>query len=166
MKKIVVFKSKTGFSEKYARWIAEELNCEVKSLKEVKASEIATYDTVIYGGGIMAGMLGGLDKIKKMNPKKLLVFAVGASPVSAEYTEVVKNQNKLEDIPVFYYEGGLNLEKLNFVMKGMLNIAAKGLEKKEDKTEEDEIMIRQFGSSYDHTNRDYINDLVSMLRDE
>ncbi|NLG04872.1 MAG: hypothetical protein GX567_13730 [Clostridia bacterium] len=166
MKKLVVFKSNTGFTEKYARWIAEDLGCVAKPLKQVNAAEIASYDVIIYGGGIMAGMISDVDKIVKMNPKKLVVFATGATPTSVEYAEVLKKQNKLEDTPVFYYEGGLALEKLNFIMRGMLNMAAKGLAKKEDKTPEDEIMLKQFGQSYDHSNRDNISELVNMLKEE
>ena len=29
---IVLYKSKTGFSKKYAHWIAETLNCDIASL--------------------------------------------------------------------------------------------------------------------------------------
>lgn len=33
MKILVTYKSKTGFTKKYAKWIAEELNCETKDTK-------------------------------------------------------------------------------------------------------------------------------------
>ena len=35
MNRIVVYTSKTGFTEKYAKWIAEELQCEAVSLKKL-----------------------------------------------------------------------------------------------------------------------------------
>lgn len=41
MKKIVVYQSGTGFTAKYADWIAEELGCEAKEYKYVKADELA-----------------------------------------------------------------------------------------------------------------------------
>ena len=39
MKKIVVYQSGTGFTAKYANWIAEELGCEAKEYKKVKENE-------------------------------------------------------------------------------------------------------------------------------
>ena len=33
MKKIVVYESGTGFTERYAKWIAEELACDAKERK-------------------------------------------------------------------------------------------------------------------------------------
>ena len=53
MKKIVVYTSKTGFAQKYAEWIAEELGCEAVSCKKY-AKSAKDEDLVIYGGGIMA----------------------------------------------------------------------------------------------------------------
>ena len=71
MKIIVVYKSGTGFTKKYANWIAEALNCEAVQLKKVNLNELTNYDVVVYGGWIMAGMVSGYDKIKALNLKKL-----------------------------------------------------------------------------------------------
>ena len=53
MKIIVVYKSKTGFSEQYAKWIQTALNCDIIPLNQLKTLE--GYDLVIYGAGLMAG---------------------------------------------------------------------------------------------------------------
>ena len=49
MKKLVVFKSSTGFTKKYAEWIAEELKCEAKSIKEISKKENKTEQDIFYG---------------------------------------------------------------------------------------------------------------------
>ena len=36
MSTIVIYKTKYGATKKYAEWIAEELNCEVKNVKDVR----------------------------------------------------------------------------------------------------------------------------------
>ena len=69
MKKIVIYKSETGFTAKYAGWIADRLGCEAKEYKSVKPGELKDYDLVVYGGWIMAGMVVGYDKIKTLNLK-------------------------------------------------------------------------------------------------
>ena len=59
MKILVTYKSKTGFTKKYAKWIAEELNCEKKDIKNVTSKDIAKYDLVIHGGWIFGGVISG-----------------------------------------------------------------------------------------------------------
>ena len=36
MKILLIYKSKTGFTEKYARWISEEINCDVENISNLK----------------------------------------------------------------------------------------------------------------------------------
>ena len=44
MSKVVIYQSGTGFTAKYANWIAERLGCEAKAYKEVNPSELSDYD--------------------------------------------------------------------------------------------------------------------------
>ena len=55
MKRIVVYQSGTGFTAKYADWIAKDLGCEAKEYKHVNPGELAGFDMVIYGGWIFGG---------------------------------------------------------------------------------------------------------------
>ena len=51
MKKVLVlYKSKTGFSERYARWIAEDLQCDLANLDSVRVSN-SVVRTVVVGSG-------------------------------------------------------------------------------------------------------------------
>ena len=43
MKKVVIYQSGTGFTAKYAGWIAERLGCEAKAYKSIKPKELADY---------------------------------------------------------------------------------------------------------------------------
>ena len=165
MKNLVVYQSSTGFTAKYANWIAKELSCEAKELKKVKAQEIAACDLVIFGGWIMGGMIMGLDKIKKMNPKKLVVFAVGASENTEKLKNNLKTQNHLEETPFFYMEGGIAFEKMSFFPKMMLKTMGKSVAKKEVKTEEDEEMLRKFSASSDNSDIANIQPLVAFVKE-
>ena len=89
MKRIVVYQSSTGFTAKYASWIAEELGCEIKEYKMVKVDELISYDMVIYGGWIMGNMVYGYDKIKALNLKNVVVFGVGMSVSSEEIAKKI-----------------------------------------------------------------------------
>ena len=87
---IVIYKSKTGFTERFAKWIGEELSCDVIPYARRSAINFDAYDTVIYGGGIYAGSIGGLkwfkEKLPAMTPL-LLTFQhrAGVSPYTSPF---------------------------------------------------------------------------------
>ena len=43
---IVLYKSSTGFSQKYAEWIAEELSCKALSIKDIIINELINFKTI------------------------------------------------------------------------------------------------------------------------
>ncbi len=163
MKKIVVYTSSTGFTKRYAQWIANELKCEAKTLKEISNKEVQEADTIVYGGWIMGNMIMGLEKLQKMYSGKLIVFAVGASQVSEQITETIKKENHIEKIPFFYMEGGFQFEKLGFMKRMMLNMVKKSVAKKENKTEQDIYMEKVLGTSFDNSNPKYIQPLIKSI---
>ena len=164
MKILVLYTSSTGFTQKYAQWIGEALKAEVKEAKKINQTEIERYDCIIYGGWIMGNMIMGLDKIVKMNPKKLYVFAVGSSKEDENVIKTIKEQNKLGDTPTYYFEGGFKFNELGFFKKMVLKMVKKSLEKKENKTPQDLYMQKMLGTSFDHSNPEYIKKLVDDVR--
>lgn len=165
MKRLVVYQSSTGFTAKYAAWIGEALSCEVKELKYVKPQEIAECESIIFGGWIMGGMISGLDKVRKMNPKELVVFGVGASSDREEMRNNVKMQNHLEQTPFFYMEGGLAFEKMGFFPKALLKMMGKSLAKKDNKTEQEQEMVKLFAGSFDNSDRANIEPLIALVKE-
>lgn len=159
MKRIVVYESGTGFTAKYAGWIAEDLGCEAKEYKDVKPEELAGYDMVIYGGWIMAGTVAGYDKVKKLNLKNIVVFGVGMAVPGDEAAAKIAEQNRIPRERFFYFEGGYHPEKLGFAKKMMMNMVKKSLEKKAEKTAEDLHMLETFKGA-DNTDRNAIRGLV------
>ena len=165
MKKIVVYQSGTGFTAKYANWIAEELGCEAKEYKKVKTDELAAYDTVVYGGWIMANMVYGYDKIKALKLKNVIVFGVGMSIPSEEVATKIAAQNEIEQEKLFYFEGGYDPKKVGFLKKMMMNMIKKSIEKKTEKTEEDIHMLETFKGA-DNTNKERIKPLIQRVHSE
>ena len=162
MKKIVVYQSGTGFTAKYAGWIAEELGCEAKEYKKMKADELKDYDMVIYGGWIMANMVFGYDKVKALKLKNVVVFGVGMSVPSDDLTAKIAAQNEISQESLFYFEGGYNPKKVGFVKQMMMNMIKKSIEQKVDKTKEDIHMLETFKGA-DCTNREAIKPLIELV---
>lgn len=124
MKVLVVYQSKTGFTKKYAEWIAQELSCGLKLAKEVTEQDISSQDLIIYGGWIMGNMISSLDSIRKMPLKKLVTFGVGFSK-KGECEAAIIETNKLAEIPFFYMEGGLNPKKMGFFSRFIVKMVTK-----------------------------------------
>lgn len=162
MKRIVVYKSQTGFTAKYANWIAEELGCEAVELKKAKKIEWSNYDTIIYGGWIMANMINGYNKIAALNLPNVVVFGVGMSVPSEVVFNQIAEQNNVPKDKFFYFEGGYNPKKINFLQKMMMNMIKKSIEKKEEKTEEDFYMLETFKGK-DNTSKEAIRPLINSV---
>ena len=47
MKTIVIYHSQTGFTKRYAMWIAEAAGAECLELSEAKKKDMAAYDAII-----------------------------------------------------------------------------------------------------------------------
>lgn len=139
MKTLVTYQSKTGFTQKYAEWISQELACDLREVSKVSEAEIAEYELVIHGGWIMGGMINGLDKIRSYHPKKLIVFGVGYTKKEETDLKASAEQNKLGDTPLFYYEGGMNPKKMGFIGRTMVKMVTKKTPVFEDNTRKEEI---------------------------
>jgi len=63
---IVIYKSKYGATDRYAKWIAEDLECPGVEVGSFNKKDIDKYDNIIYGGGIHAGGIRGWDDFKKV----------------------------------------------------------------------------------------------------
>jgi flavodoxin len=83
-KALVLYQTTSGYTKKYAQWISEALAADLSELKDFNASKLTDYDLIIFGGSLHAVGISGIKVIKENLPqltgKKLVVFAVGASP--------------------------------------------------------------------------------------
>ena len=163
MKRIVIYESGTGFTARYAAWIAEELQCESVALKNVKTVNFADYDQVIFGGWMCAGKVMGYDKFVKLNAKNVVLFAVGMAPSVPEVANKIIADNGFDAERFFYFEGGYRPEKVNFIMRTMMKLLKKSIEKKQEKTEEDMYIIKTFNGA-DNSKKEAILPLVEFCK--
>lgn len=169
MKILIVYKSKTGFTEKYAYLIKNKLNCDIVKFKELKDNLLNQYDVIIYGSRIHAGRIDGLEKIKKICNKKLVVFATGGTPSKATdvINDIWKNNfnEELEYIPHFYMQGGMCYEKMDFFDKLIMKLVSKMMDKKKNKTDNELGFSEKLNKSYDISNESFIEPLILYLNE-
>ncbi|WMI80015.1 flavodoxin domain-containing protein [Anaerotignum sp. MB30-C6] len=180
MKKIVVvYQSKYGATKKYAEWISGELSCDLFERKNVKVSDLKTYDTIIYGGGLYAVGVSGIDIITKNFPelsnKNLIVFTCGlADPMSKENTDDIKEnlskvfttqmQNKIK---LFHLRGAINYAKMGIIHKAMMSSMYKRINKKDYDSlgNEDKEFLSTYGKAVDFTDKSAILPIVQYVRE-
>ena len=166
MKTIVAFKSKSGYTRKYAQWIAEELGCDIKENAEI--SDIINYDTIIYGGGMYAGGFNGGKLITKnlgrLSGKKLILFAVGSNPgrekdMKPFWNKVLTNEQQ-KNIGHFYLRGGFDFNKLTAGDKILMNMLKKRLQHMKEPDEDALGMLAAYDNPVDFSDKANIRELV------
>lgn len=171
MKTIVIYTSQTGFTKRYAQWIAEASGADCLTLSAAKKKNLDAYETIIFGGWACAGGISGLGWFKsnmdRWADKKLIAFCVGASPMDSPEIESALRRNfteaERERISVFYCPGGLNYEKMPAPSRLLMKMFIRTLKAKKDKTETDRDMIRMMSESYDISDRKYIEPILKLI---
>ena len=64
-KTVVIYRSVYGYTKTYAEMIAEELTCDLRESSEISPDDLLSYDTIIYGGGLYAIGINGINLLKK-----------------------------------------------------------------------------------------------------
>ena len=172
MKTILIYNSQTGFTKRYAEWIAEATGADCLELSAAKKKDLTTYEAIIFGGWACAGRINKISwfkgNIDKWTDKKLIAFCVGASPIDNPEIEVALRQNfnepELKKVKTFYCPGGFNYEKMSAPSKLMMKMFLKTLKAKKEKTTEEQIMIKMVSSSYDISDKKYIEPILQYLK--
>lgn len=172
MKTAVIYNSQTGFTERYARWIAEAVGAEAWTISAAKNRDLSAYDAIVFGGWACAGGISKLGWLKKRMGKwagkKLIVFCVGASPLENPDIDKALRQNFTEQewnaVQTFYCPGGLNYEKMPAASRVMMKLFVRTLRAKKEKTQTEQAMANMLAESYDISDRKYIEPILNSLR--
>ncbi len=178
MKTVVVYKSLSGFTEKYAQWIAEDLNADIfsykKASKELSAEKLRDYDVIIYGGSLHAVGISGADfiksKLESLRDNTIIIFATGASPYREEVVTKVLNSNFSPEeqrlITFYYFRGGFDYTKLGFIDKLLMNLMKWKIRRKpeEERSPDEKGMLAAFDNPVDFTNKESIQEIIDHIR--
>ncbi len=176
MSKIVIYATKYGSSEKYAKEIAKKLSCQAYSFEKVK--DINNYDTIVYVGAIFAGGMVGLGKtiksIDDIDKKKVIIASVGLSdPSDQRNTANIKkgiarsiSAETFTKVRVFHLRGGIDYEKLSILHKFMMKMVYyKAITLKEsEKTDEVSVFVKTYGKKVDFVDFDTLKPLLEVAK--
>ena len=171
MKILLTYKSKSGFTKKYAQMISEQLQIEALEQKRIKTKDLLSYDMIIHGGGLYIGGINGVKKILKnldlLKGKTVIIFAVGATPPRESDIQHVIDHNftesHLSQIKFFYCRGGFDYSKLNLIDKVLMNLLRMKLKRKKNRTPDETGMLHAYDQALDLTNPKNIIPLIEYV---
>lgn len=172
MKRIaVIYQSKYGSTKQYAQWIARDLEAELFERSEVAPNSLQSFDMVVYGGGLYAGGVSGVDLVLKHPCPTLVVFTVGlANPATTDYSEILKRNftpEQIEKTKRFHLRGAIDYSELGPVHRGMMAMMKKmTIDPKtpEERTDEDRLFLETYGKTADFMDEASIAPLVEYVK--
>ncbi len=170
-KTVVIYRSVYGYTKTYAEMIAEELACDLREYSEITPEILLTYDTIIYGGGLYAVGINGINLIKKnydkLKDKHLFVWATGSNPGDPEDLEAVWSHNFTDEmrknIPMFYLRGGFDYNKLNGKHKIMMSLLKMKLKSMKNRTKNEDDLLKAYDAAEYHCNKENIRQLTDAV---
>lgn len=171
VKQIIIYKSRTGFTKRYAKWLADSLKCECISIEEASRIGLSDYDVIIFGSSFRAGTI---EEIKWYKEKVLpfgkinVVFVTGAmSPTSPEVVKSLEQnftRQERREIRTFYLQSGLNYEAMNLKDKLMMKMFRSMLKSKKTKTEEERAFADLVQKSFDYSDPANMEPMLNYLQ--
>jgi menaquinone-dependent protoporphyrinogen IX oxidase len=169
---VVIYRSISGFTRKYAEWIAEELKADLFDARTINALKLSEYSIIIFGGSLHAVGINGLKLIKEnlsqLRDKKLIVFAVGASPPKDGILNEVMEGNFSDTdqgiFKLFYLRGGFNVDKLDFPNKILMSLFRIRIWLKKRKSSDEKGMLAAYSKPMDFTRKENIKQIVEYVQ--
>ena len=158
---LIVYHSETGFTEKYARWLSEDLDCLAISLDSAKKQNLKEYKKILFGSWMMAGEVHRLKEIQEICPDEdnCVLFVTGAAPANFtdNFTAIHTALQSLDfDIKYFYLQSGLNYQKMKFRNRMVMRMMSIMLKIRKP-VGENEIMLKSIlKNSFDNSRREYL----------
>ena len=172
---IIIYGSCYGTTKKYAEELSRRLGCEAVSYENV--SDINSYHSIIYMGGLYAGGVQGmkktLKKLSDISDKTVCIVTVGlADPKNEENINNIRMKMKTQvseelfnKAKIFHLRGGIDYAGLNFLHKKMMGMVYKKAVSVpvEERNAELSAMIETYNKQVDFVDYDSLAPIVQSL---
>lgn len=170
----VVYRSRYGHAETYAKWIADALGADLlEGGNRFNPRRLDRYDTLVFGGGLYAGGIGGSKLLTanfdRWKAKRLVVFTVGLTSTEdpAYFAPIVDRVFPLEmqeRIRFFHLRGGIDYARLGFFHRTVMGAMRTALKRKPDRSPQDDMILEAFGGRVDFRDKKSVAPLVEYVR--
>lgn len=172
----IIYCSQTGFTKRYAEWLAEDLGCEAVPYEGRSALNLAETDVLVFCSWFHAASIKGADWVKKVlrdHPNfHVVILATGATPMPCEMWPASEMEAAFErtfpksefpDLPHFYCQGGFDYGRLGLPDKIAMRMFFKVNAKAADTDPKAAEMLRVMGDGFDGTNREYLEPIIAHI---
>jgi len=168
---IVVYRSKSGYTKRYADMIAQAVGADIADGRRVRIEALKQYDTVVFGGGLYAVGINGAAFIKRcmreLKDQRIIVYALGASPPRQEIVDEVRNNNfdaeQQTRMQFFLLRGGFDYDKLTPVGKLLMRLMKARLKRRDDPTADERGMLAAYDTPVDFVKEKHIAPVVAAI---
>lgn len=177
MSTAVVYCSQTGFTERYARWLAESLETRAVPFDERASSSVAAAETLVFLSWFHAGGLKGArwlrDLMDERPERRYVVVGVGAYPMPSDEwprseTDAAFDQAFPQDryprLARFYCQGGFDFDRLcaldKLAMRAFFRMQA-GAARTDPRVA---FALDAMREGFDGTRREYLQPVLEHLR--
>lgn len=173
--KIIIYGSKYGSAERYARELSERTVIEAKPYEQVK--RLGSYDTVIYIGGLYGGRVLGLNKILKALPKKenihLLIATVGLlDPQDRANVKKIRTHLKKkipkdlsDNILWVHLRGAMDYSHLSRTDAFLMRLLCKKVRRKPPsvRTSDETMLVESYGGAVNFVDMNALSQITDVL---
>ncbi len=173
MKTAIVYKSVSGFTEKYAFLLKERLKDDEVTLiplDKFKPKMLDDCDRTVFMSRVINGAIDDFKTVVKraelFASKYAVIVAVGMTKPTDEHYHVIERANipyKLKGIPLFVVRGGFDADKLKGKDKLMINMMKSRLMKAQSRTPEEMAMLNFLDAKTDKVESSQLDALVEYL---
>ena len=172
MSKIILYGTNYGTSQQYAEELSKKTGIKAIPYKSIK--DITKFETIIYLGGLYAGIVKGLKHTIKLIPKnkqpKMIIITVGLADITniQNIKKSIKNQIPIEisnNVEIFHLRGGIDYSKLKFMHKTLMRLLyhkSKNLPI-EQQTPETKAIIETFNKTVNFIDFDKLKPIIDAI---
>lgn len=161
MIRAIVYHTRTGYTEKYARALSEKINLPCFKLEKA-LTQLEEKDEIIYMGNISSGAVNGYSKARRYFTPKYVV-GVGISYPTNEVKEDVQDKTEVFGVPFYLLRGGIDYSQINpvkgFFLRKFAEISYVCRERGED-TKHDHKTIDVMMNGGDFFNVEYLQPIA------
>lgn len=172
MKVLIVYNTVTGYTERYADFLLDELqDAEKVALKKFKPKMLNACDRVVFLSRVTNNVIDGFKTVvkhaEKFAEKYVCVVAVGMSEDTPEHYYALEQANvpyKLKGIPLFCVRGGFDAEKLTGKNKLMIKLMKMQLTGAKSRSPEEMAILNFLQAKTDKTDRAQLHGVLDYLK--
>ena len=167
---LVIFQSKHGYVKRYVDIIGNALGCDAVPLDKLRPEMLGGYDKILYIASLRNDQISGMKKLAEYFDiiyKKLVVCGVGLTPYRNYMPARIKDSSISityeKFIPVFYAQGGFDLEELSRTEKMSAAIRVRQIKMSSVINDDDTFFMNAVAAPIDEVKQENIQLLIDYL---